>query len=103
LAHNKKGLFLSFRGALGIPDLIKNEKIENSCVNCHKPCLTACPVNALNKNGYDVAKCKSHITSHSGQECQSGCIVRKSCPIGSDLRLPEQSNFHMKSFVKDLV
>ncbi len=103
LVHNKKGLFISFRGALGIPDIIENEEIENFCVNCHKPCLTACPVNALNENGYDVVKCKSHITSHSGQECQSGCVVRKSCPIGSDLRLPEQSNFHMKSFLKDLV
>jgi len=100
LVHHKKGLFLSFRGALGVKETLKDKRKIDVCDNCSKPCLTACPVNALGKNGYDVNKCKTHVVSDFGEKCQSGCLVRTSCPIGSNLRLPEQSYFHMKSFLK---
>ena len=101
LVHNEKGLFLSFRGAIGLEFEIKNKtKSEGVCQNCQKPCLTACPVSALTDKGYNVESCKKYMHSKKGNECRDGCLVRKSCPFGSSFRLPEQSAFHMRNFLK---
>ena len=84
-----------------------NEYIESPnnskdiCTPCEKPCLTACPVSALNQDGYDVIRCKEYVKTPSGQECRNGCLVRRSCPSGQNLRLKEQSNFHMRAFLSD--
>jgi len=101
LVHNKKGLFLSFRGAIGLDFEIKNKrKFKEICQNCHKPCLTSCPVSALTAKGYNVESCKKYVRSEKGNECRYGCLVRRSCPFGSNFRLPEQSAFHMHEFLK---
>ena len=101
LVHNKRGLFLSFRGALGITQLEQFNEEENSvCDSCRKPCLTACPVGALSPEGYNVTKCKEYISTNNKKSCYNGCLVRKSCPYGSKSRPDEQSSFHMKSFLK---
>ena len=101
LVHNKKGLFLSFRGAIGLDFKIKDKrKTEGVCKTCHKPCITSCPVSALTPKGYNVKKCKEYLVSTEGKECKKGCLVRRSCPFGSKLRLPKQSEFHMKEFIK---
>lgn len=100
LVHNEKGLFLSFRGALGLKFSVEQEdKLEPICDSCHKPCLTSCPVGALGPSGYDVAKCKKYVRSEIGQNCKNGCLVRKACPYGADMRLSDQSSFHMASFL----
>ena len=101
LVHNKKGLFLSFRGAIGLDFEIRNKrKYEGICQNCQKPCLTSCPVSALTAKGYNVESCKKYVRSEKGNECRYGCLVRRSCPFGSNFRLPEQSAFHMHEFLK---
>jgi epoxyqueuosine reductase len=80
---------------------IKNKrKSEGVCQSCQKPCLTACPVSALTANGYNVENCRKYTLSEKGNECRYGCLVRKSCPFGSSFRLPEQSAFHMRNFLK---
>ena len=72
------------------------------CDTCAaKPCLTACPVNALSaETGYDLAACHSFLDTEAGQDCMSrGCKARRACPVSqSYARLPEQSAFHMRSF-----
>ena len=101
--------FIESNGEVEIIDPIRaiNEYIElpnNSediCTPCEKPCLTACPVSALNQDGYDVIRCKEYLHTRSGQECRDGCLVRRSCPSGQNLRLKEQSNFHMRAFLSD--
>ncbi len=101
LVHNKKGLFLSFRGAIGLDFEIKEKrKTQGVCKTCHKPCIISCPVSALTPKGYNVKKCKEYLASTEGIECRNGCLVRRSCPFGSNLRLPKQSEFHMKEFMK---
>ena len=68
LVHNKKGLFISFRGALGIYEYIKSPNgLQDVCTSCEKPCLTVCPVNALNQNGYDVARFKDYLNTPVGK------------------------------------
>ena len=102
LVHKEKGLFISFRGALGINEYIESpNNSKDICTPCEKPCLTACPVSALNQDGYNVIRCKEYLSTPIGQECRDGCLVRRSCPFGQKLRLKEQSNFHMGAFLSD--
>ncbi len=102
LVHKEKGLFISFRGALGIDEYIEStNNSKDICTPCEKPCLTACPVSALNQDGYNVIRCKEYLNTAIGQECRDGCLVRRSCPFGHNLRLKEQSNFHMDAFLSN--
>ena len=102
VVHKEKGLFISFRGALGVNEYIESpNNSRDICTPCEKPCLTACPVSALNQDGYDVIRCKEYVNTPSGQEWRNGCLVRRSCPSGQNLRLKEQSNFHMRAFLSD--
>ena len=104
LVHKEKGLFISFRGALGINEYIGSpNNSKDICTPCEKPSLTACPVSALNQDGYNVIRCKEYVNTPSGQECRNGCLVRRSCPSGQNFRLKEQSNFQMRAFLRHKV
>jgi epoxyqueuosine reductase len=103
LVHETQGLFLSYRGALTVPHDISGlpDPAIKPCDSClDKPCLTACPVDAMTQ-GYDVPKCEAYLATDAGQStCMTdGCSVRRLCPVsmGYD-RKPEQSAFHMKAF-----
>ncbi len=98
LVHDKRGLFASFRGAIWVADTIAPTPSDSPCPSCAAPCASACPVGAFD-NGYDVAACKAHINSAAGANCiDKGCRARRACPIGQNLRLPAQAEFHMKAF-----
>jgi hypothetical protein len=101
LVHDRAGLMVSFRGALALPfKLDLPEAPPSSCESCAgKPCLTTCPVDAITPEGYDVARCKSHIRG-AGQDCMRGCKARLACPVSQRFgRRPEQSEFHMHAFL----
>ena len=100
--HKDRGLFVSFRGALAINQIRKmDQRFKNPCTKCPAPCLSACPVNAFTESGYDVAKCKEHISGVDSRNCKSlGCNTRRACPVGANLRNFEQSLFHMENFLK---
>ena len=100
--HKDRGLFVSFRGALAINQIRKmDQQFKNPCTKCPAPCLSACPVNAFTESGYDVAKCKEHISGVDSRNCKSlGCNTRRACPVGANLRNFEQSLFHMENFLK---
>lgn len=100
LVHDTAGLFVSFRGAILLPDILPHSPGVKPCDTCAgTPCKTACPVGAFD-DGYDVAVCKSHITAPAGQDCLlPGCRARRICPVGQGNRLPAQAAFHMKAFV----
>ena len=100
--HKDRGLFVSFRGALAINQKTEiNHDYEKPCTSCSAPCLSACPVDAFTDAGHDVVKCKNHITNLDSCNCKSlGCNTRRACPVGSNLRLSEQSAFHMESFLR---
>ena len=100
LVHDTAGLFVSFRGALLVPEIFTPDERVNPCVSCSsKPCKTACPVEAFNE-GYNVTTCKSHLTSRAGADCMTqGCRARRACPVGRGNRIPAQANHHMKAFL----
>lgn len=101
LVHSEQGLWVSFRGALLFETRIDLPPLApNPCERCvEKPCLTACPVDALTASGYDVPSCKSYLAE--GPACMTqGCAVRAACPVSRDHpRAPAQSAFHMRAFL----
>ncbi len=101
LVHETRGLFASFRGAIRYPDMRKLPPPgPNPCDTCvEKPCLSACPVAALTDAAYDVPACHEYLDSAAGQDCiQTGCAVRRSCPVGQGRRQAAQSALHMRAF-----
>ncbi len=102
LVHDTAGLFVSFRGALCLPDRLDIPPPPASpCLSCkEQPCRTRCPVGALSASGYDVAACKTYLDTPKGADCLSnGCAVRQACPVSRGFgRLPQQSAFHMRAF-----
>ncbi|KPU84818.1 hypothetical protein JI58_01515 [Marinosulfonomonas sp. PRT-SC04] len=107
LVHDVAGLLASYRAAVALPRHIKLPAPEAGpapCTSCAKPCLSTCPVDAM-ADDYDVAKCKSHISTAAGSVSvcmETGCLVRNACPAGHEYgRLAEQSAFHMAAFNPD--
>ena len=101
LVHDTAGLMVSYRGALGFAErLDMPAPPPNPCTSCRaKPCLTACPVDALSADHYDVAACKRDL-DRPGNDCLTrGCAVRRACPVSqSHGRVEAQSAFHMRAF-----
>ena len=105
LVHDIRGLMVSFRGALAFKqdfknDVLKSLKSSRPCNNCTIPCVSACPVQALTREKYDVKKCQQYVQKLGNDSCRQGCLVRRSCPVGDFLRPQEQSSFHMQAFVR---
>lgn len=99
LVHPRHGLFVSFRGALALPQPLNPMPAKIPCESCAgQPCRTACPPDALTPAGYDVPACHAHLDRPEGAACLSGCLVRRACPVGRDLRPDGQSAFHMAAF-----
>ena len=99
LVHKDAGLLVSYRGALKFDRLIDLPYASVSpCEACpDRPCLSACPVNALTPSGYDVPACKAHMDVDD--ICRAGCRVRLSCPVSQSYpRDPAQTAFHMEAF-----
>ncbi len=105
LAHDVYGPWSGFRAAFLSADVLEplTENLSTGpCPDCaDRPCLSACPVNAISgTEGYDVPRCRDHLASGQGERCFSGCLARRACPVGADFRpSPEQARFHMDSFM----
>ncbi len=103
LVHDLTGLMVSYRGVLAFDDRLNlpTQTFEKPCNTCSdKPCLTACPVDALAPDGYDVPKCHAYMDTNAGNTCLTkGCLVRRACPasVGAN-RVPAQSALHMAAF-----
>lgn len=104
LVHDQMGLFASYRGALALRETIAlPPPPPNPCASCTaKPCLTACPVQALTNAGYELPSCHRFLDSPNGADCMKfGCVNRRACPLSQGYaRLPEQSAYHMRQFHK---
>lgn len=100
-ASPSRGLWASYRGALGFADPFTVPAPGASpCMDCPAPCQTACPVDAFADGTYDTAACVAHVDG-AGTACRDGCLVRRVCPAGAALDLPlEQRRFHMSAFLK---
>lgn len=102
LVHPDYGLWHGYRGALAFRegcDAPAFTPAVSPCETClEKPCLSACPAQAISLAGFAVDPCRSHLASEAGRwSCMaSGCIARNACPVGAGHRYPpEQLAFHM--------
>lgn len=104
LVHDQAGLFVSFRGALALPQRVDLPATGQSpCARCEtQPCRTACLSGALSSEGYDVPACQAFLKTDAGaQNMARGCAVRRSCPVSQKFgRLEVQSAYHMDQFRK---
>ncbi len=101
LVHDEAGLMVSYRGAILLPEMLPSDLSPNPCDCCRaKPCLDACPANALTAGGYDLDACHEFLDQPDGVSCMSrGCAVRRACPVSRSYgRTPAQSAFHMRKF-----
>lgn len=106
LVHADYGLWISFRGAVAIEILSdKRMGLKSPCETCQRPCLQACPVNALSTGAFDYQTCLSHVRAVEGVDCANfGCIARRACPVGQHFAPPpQQVRVHMKSFARELI
>lgn len=101
LIHPRYGLWHGYRGALGFDrPLPETERAaEHPCDRCiAKPCMPACPADALAEERFDLGRCRGHLRSETGRVgcLVNGCLSRDACPVGYDHRYPpEQLRFHM--------
>lgn len=102
LVHDTAGLMVSYRGAVLVPERLELPPTGASpCETClEQPCLTACPVGALDAEGYDLPACHAFLDTSAGTTCMTGgCQVRRACPVSRTYgRLPAQSAYHMGQF-----
>lgn len=102
LVHDRAGLLASYRGAIALPCRINLPgPAACPCDTCiDQPCKTACPVDALNGQGYDLNACHNFLDTADGATCMdNGCAVRRACPVSQSYgRNPAQSAHHMKVF-----
>lgn len=98
LVHDTQGLMMSFRGALALKTMVELPPAPpKPCDTCaDKPCLTACPVNALGA-GYDTGLCHGHLDVPGNACMAKGCAARRAC-IVSKPRPDAQSAHHMGYF-----
>ena len=102
LIHPDYGLWhgyriaFAFHEAISIPMPTIHAHACDSCTD--KPCIAACPVDAVTGEGFRRGACRTHLAGPAGQvECmQDGCRSRNACPVGADYRYnPAQLRFHM--------
>jgi ferredoxin len=104
LIHPEHGLWHAYRAALSFAeqiDLPPKAEARSPCETCAgKPCLSACPVGAFTRQGFDVDACARHISQPAGEPCMTGgCLARNACPVASGRRYSgPQTRFHMAAF-----
>ena len=105
LAHVDYGPWTGFRAAFLGPTALevpRQGRQPGPCETCTgKPCLTACPVSALDiETGYDVPKCRTYVAGKEDASCRTGCLARRACPFGPEhSQIAETGKFHMRSFL----
>jgi len=73
------------------------------CQSCaDKPCISACPANALLSGDLSLQQCMEYRLQHDSR-CKSQCISRLACPVGSKHRYSnEQIAYHYNTSMKTI-
>jgi len=97
--HPVYGPWFAFRAAFltdaEIPEVI-HQPFASPCESCSaKPCISACPVEAVSDGKFHLSTCADHRLAE-GSPCLERCFSRQACPVGSAHRYSdEQQRYHM--------
>lgn len=59
---------------------------NSPCTSCQaRPCITACPAQAMADGGFSLARCADYRTQPDSA-CAFTCLARLACPVGSEHR-----------------
>jgi len=101
--HPEFGLWFAWRAAFlaatALPATPPGETTGSPCANCaDKPCITACPVNAVHATKpFAIKTCAVHRLSAASPSCRSTCHARLACPVGAKYRYSaEQFAYHSR-------
>jgi len=77
---------------------------DSPCDSCKdKPCLVACPVDALRAGEARLNTCVEHRVQ-VGSECAERCHARLACPVGQRQRYPDpQLRYHYRNSLSAIV
>jgi epoxyqueuosine reductase QueG len=103
LIHPQFGPWVSLRAALlcaGLPfGPVADASIARTwqpCCNCSKPCVAGCPTNVHDGSGNsDFHRCAVH---RDAGNCDSGCSVRRACPVGAEYRYGPKEEAHRHAY-----
>jgi ferredoxin len=62
------------------------------CTDCSRPCLGACPVQAVTSEKFDFHICATYRNQET--DCQSHCHVRRACIIGPEHAYTNEEGLH---------
>jgi hypothetical protein len=67
---------------------------SSPCTTCQeKPCIGACPANALDGGNFSLQKCIAY-RRRAGSKCQFTCLARVDCPVGAEHRYDDEQLRH---------
>lgn len=87
------GPWFALRAAVALPfEVVPIPPIKDVCLSCPAPCVAACPVGAVRREGLQVNACGE--ARHEGP-CGDRCVAREACPVGVGWRYQEAAiHFH---------
>jgi hypothetical protein len=105
LIHPDYGLWHAYRAAFIFDEVIElpeQEEAARPCDTClDRPCLSACPANALGMGRYDVPACVAQLETPNNQCMAHSCLARLACPVGRDFVYGvAMGQFHMNKFLE---
>lgn len=64
------------------------------CLSCQsKPCIAACPGDALDGGSFSQVRCADHRLQH-GSSCEATCVARLACPVAVEHRYSDAQMRH---------
>lgn len=95
------GTWFAFRGVIAASTrFAESERVETEspCISCdEKPCVSACPVGAVQRDGAFLLDRCIEERSRRDSDCAYQCLARLACPVGSEHRYSsEQVNYHYR-------
>ena len=97
--HPEFGTWYAFRALFLVKERLpasEAQETDHPCETCEdKPCIPACPVNAVGEIGsFDLDK-SAHFRLRDSSPCAYRCLSRISCPVGTEYQyVPQQMKYH---------
>ena len=67
---------------------------ESPCTTCRsRPCVAACPGNAIESDGFNLASCVNHRL-RPDSACRTTCLARLACPVRAEHRYDDDQIRH---------